>query len=112
MVDYTKPEMRDATWRIWKGGQKLADELRSFYTKKNVFDRIAAQNPMGPATPKTSGSRWQCKGCEARAEVLRKMRHGVFRHTGNIRRSMRASQQRLIAQAVARAAEKEGNSNG
>lgn len=48
MVDYTKPEMRDETWRRWKGGQKLADDLRAFYTNQRVFKRLAFQNPMAP----------------------------------------------------------------
>lgn len=48
MVDYTQPTMRDETWRRWKGGQKLADELRAFYTNQRVFDRLAIANPMAP----------------------------------------------------------------
>lgn len=51
MVDYTKPAMRDETWRRWKGGSKLADELRNFYTNERVWKRQAVQNPMGPALP-------------------------------------------------------------
>lgn len=51
MVDYTKDVMRDETWRRWKGGQKLADELKAFYTNKRVFDRLAISNPMGPTLP-------------------------------------------------------------
>lgn len=44
MVDYTKPAMRDESWRRWKGGKKLADQLRVFYTSKSALDRIAWHN--------------------------------------------------------------------
>lgn len=54
MVDYTKPAMRDESWRRWKGGKKLADDLRVFYTNKRVFDRLgykAASLSAGSAQP-------------------------------------------------------------
>lgn len=67
MVDYTKPGMRDETWRRWKGGQKLADELRSFYTAKHVFGRIATQNavlgsPSSTATTDAQAERQKMRG--------------------------------------------------
>lgn len=53
MVDYTDPLMRDETYRRWKGGSKLADELRKFYTSPAALKRIAANNAsaMGPGLP-------------------------------------------------------------
>lgn len=44
MVDYTKPAMRDESWRRWKGGSKLAKDLNAFYTAKRATDRIAWHN--------------------------------------------------------------------
>lgn len=68
MVDYTKPTMRDETWRRWKGGQKLADELRAFYTHKRVFDRLGAQVPLaGASSPATQAAR---KGLWARVAAM------------------------------------------
>lgn len=40
---------RDESWQRWKSGAKLADELRTFYTAKSAFDRIASNNRMAPA---------------------------------------------------------------
>lgn len=52
MVDYTKPTMRDETWRRWKGGKKLADQLRDFYTNPRVWARLGQAAPMlGPTLP-------------------------------------------------------------
>lgn len=58
MVDYTKKEMRDESWRRWKGGKKLAEDLRIFYTSKRALDRIAANNAghgMADAKPERNG---------------------------------------------------------
>lgn len=55
MVDYTKAEMRDESWRRWKGGAKLSEQLRNFYTNKRVFDRLAADAArLGTASPSTA----------------------------------------------------------
>lgn len=72
MVDYTKDVMRDETWRRWKGGTKLAEDLRNFYTNPRVFARLAAQgNPMGPSSAVAAGaSDWKK---EAREGWLRHM---------------------------------------
>lgn len=51
MVDYTKPAMRDETWRRWKGGTKLAEDLRNFYTNPRVWTRLGQANPMTPIPP-------------------------------------------------------------
>lgn len=51
MVDYTKPAMRDESWRRWKGGAKLAEDLRQFYTNKRVWDRLGmASSPISSST--------------------------------------------------------------
>ena len=50
--------MRDESWRRWKGGTKLADELRVFYTSKGAMDRIARNNAVGglaAGTPAPNG---------------------------------------------------------
>lgn len=60
MVDYTDPLMRDESYRRWKGGAALAEELRKFYTSPAALQRIARNNAMGPALP-------------AAAEKLRKL---------------------------------------
>lgn len=52
MVDYTKKEMRDETWRRWRGGKKLADDLRAFYTSKTAMDRVARNNGFGSTVAK------------------------------------------------------------
>lgn len=72
MVDYTKPTMRDESWRRWKGGKKLADELRTFYTAKHVFGRIAAQNSaLGPSgTRSANGEVMSATRREAMAAFL------------------------------------------
>lgn len=56
MVDYTKPAMRDESWRRWKGGDKLAKELAAFYTAKRATQRIAANNPTFSGPPAANGS--------------------------------------------------------
>lgn len=50
MVDYTKPAMRDESWRRWKGGAKLANQLRDFYTSKRVFERLGQAVPLQSAS--------------------------------------------------------------
>lgn len=55
MVDYTKPAMRDESWRRWKGGKKLADELRLFYTSKTALDRIARATALATGKPAANG---------------------------------------------------------
>lgn len=65
MVDYTRPAMRDESYRRWKGGQKLANELRLFYTSKARLDQIAASNPMAPKET-------ACKGCKNRRDAIRR----------------------------------------
>lgn len=92
MVDYTKPAMRDETWRRWKGGKKLADELRNFYTAKHVFDRQAALNPASPGPVAANG--------EFRAARLkRRLMQG---HDNPVRRNMlRARIRKLAARAGA-----------
>lgn len=58
MVDYTKAEMRDESWRRWKGGAKLSEQLRDFYTNKRVFDRLAADAArLGTASPSTANDK-------------------------------------------------------
>lgn len=59
MVDYTKKKYRQESWFRWKGGKKLADELRTFYTNKRVFDRLGQSVPMVPS-PKP-----KCRLCGA-----------------------------------------------
>lgn len=54
MVDYTKPELRDESWWRWKGGSKLATELRNFYTAKHVFDRLGQSVPLAADKPSTA----------------------------------------------------------
>lgn len=44
MVDYTGRARRDESWRRWRGGKKLATDLRVFYTTKTALDRIAWHN--------------------------------------------------------------------
>lgn len=73
MVDYTKKTMRDETWRRWKGGKKLANELRNFYTAKHVFDRQAALNPATPGPPAANGEFHQTRRV---SELLRRSRYG------------------------------------
>lgn len=52
--DATKKERRDESWRRWKGGQKLADQLRVFYTSKSALDRIAWHNANAGLSAATS----------------------------------------------------------
>lgn len=67
MVDYTKKEMRDESWRRWKGGAKLAKELRVFYTTKKALDRVAFHNPGWTDKPAANGetkqkaARWSAR---------------------------------------------------
>lgn len=69
MVDYTKKEMRDETWRRWKGGAKLAAELAAFYTAKRATNRIAANNPTFSGSPGGNGA-LQSKGHQERINAL------------------------------------------
>lgn len=48
MVDYTKPAMRDESWRRWKGGAKLSEALKVFYTTPAAAARIASMNAVTP----------------------------------------------------------------
>lgn len=91
MVDYTKPAMRDETWRRWKGGKKLADELRTFYTAKHVFERQAALNPALPGKPAANGEYLS-------ARLKRRLMSG---HDNPVRRNMLRRQLRgLMRQAT------------
>lgn len=71
MVDYTKKELRQESWLRWKGGAKLAEDLRQFYTNKRVWDRLAAQNPLAP-TAGSGGAGSACTGCAKRRQWLLK----------------------------------------
>lgn len=55
MVNYARKEMRDETWRRWRGGKKLADDLRAFYTSKTAMDRVAKNNGFG-SSPSPNGA--------------------------------------------------------
>lgn len=56
MVDYTLPQFRDETYRRWEGGDKLAADLRAFYTNKRVFDRLGQSVPL--ASPEAKGAKY------------------------------------------------------
>ena len=74
MVNYSNPLMRDETWRRWKGGQKLADDLRNFYTSKRVFDRLGQQVPLasGAGAAAAAGATGMTRG-QFKRDLLRKM---------------------------------------
>lgn len=84
MVDYTKPAMRDESWRRWKGGQKLADELRTFYTNKRVFDRL------GQSVPTAAGEKPGRDGSKPRTRLVQRLHMGVAqRNAQKLRRSVK-----------------------
>lgn len=70
MVDYTKPAMRDETWRRWKGGKKLADDLRTFYTAKHVFGRLAANNAVMASASATAMTDAQAERQKLRGQMI------------------------------------------
>lgn len=95
MVDYTKPQYRDESWKRWKGGDQLAKDLNAFYTNKRVFDRLGAQQPLA-SNAAITGKRG------AVVDRLRAM-HGAGRKNwdGGMRRSVRvALQQQREANAA------------
>lgn len=86
MVDYTKKELRDESWLRWKGGSKLASELRNFYTAKSVFARLGEKVPLASKSGTwSSGDEAYDAAVKRAARLSPRMRERALRKLRNQR---------------------------